>query len=269
MERLDYEYHGLMAQTWDLFRGDTSNWSDRAFFLEIIEDYGQPVLDVGCGTGRLLLDYLAQGIDIEGVDVSPEMLALCREKAQRLGLQPTLYQQAMEDLSLPRSYHVILVPSSSLQLVLDPALVAEAMRRFFAQLEAGGVLVMPFMRLWQPGDPLEHDWQLTGQVIRPEDGVLARRWSRSSFDPATELEHTEDRYELLRPDGARDEIVTSEHHWRSPATRSYTQQQAIELYQTAGFTNIQLRRQCSPQPADLDDTLFSVIGQKPLTLAAL
>lgn len=34
-----------------------------------------------CGTGRLLLDYLAQGIDIDGVDNSPEMLALCRPDA--------------------------------------------------------------------------------------------------------------------------------------------------------------------------------------------
>lgn len=259
MAQPDYEYRGLMAQTWDLFRGDTSKWPDREFFHELILTYGQPVLDVGCGTGRLLLDYLAQGIDIEGVDLSPEMLALCREKAQALGLHPTLYQQAMEDLSLPRTYRVILVPSSSLQLVLDPALAAQAMRRLFAQLESGGVLVMPFMRLWQSGDPLNNDWHLTGEAIRPEDGLLARRWSRSSFDPATELEHTEDRYELL----LADEIIASEHHRRSPATRSYTQQQAIDLYQAAGFTNIELRRQFSPQPADPDDTLFSVIGQKP------
>lgn len=259
MDQPDYEYRGLMAQTWDLFRGDTSSWPDRALFLDLILTHGQPVLDVGCGTGRLLLDYLAQGIDIEGVDLSPEMLALCREKAEALGLNPTLYQQAMEDLSLPRAYRVIIVPSSSLQLVLDPALAVQAMRRLFAQLESGGVLVMPFMRLWQPGDPLENDWHLTGEAIRPEDGLLARRWSRSSFDPATELEHTEDRYELLR-DG---DIVASEHHRRSPATRSYTQQQAIDLYRAAGFTDLELRRQFSPQPADPDDTLFSVIGQKP------
>jgi SAM-dependent methyltransferase len=259
MDQPDYEYRGLMAQTWDLFRGDTSKWPDRELFHELILIYGQPVMDVGCGTGRLLLDYLAQGIDIEGVDLSPEMLALCREKAQALGLNPTLYQQAMEDLNLPRTYRVILVPSSSMQLVLDPALTAQAMRRLFAQLESGGVLVMPFMRLWQPGDPLENDWHLTGEAIRPEDGLLARRWSRSSFDPATELEHTEDRYELLRAN----EIIASEHHRRSPATRSYTQQQAIDLYQAAGFINIELRRQFSPQPADPDDTLFSVIGQKP------
>lgn len=263
MDQPDYEYRGLMAQTWDLFRGDTSGWPDRAFFLDLIRAYGQPVLDVGCGTGRLLLDYLAQGIDIEGVDLSPEMLALCREKAKALGLNPTLYQQAMEDLILPRTYRVIIVPSSSLQLVLDPTLAVQAMRRLFAQLESGGVLVMPFMRLWQPGDPLETDWHLTGEAIRPEDGLLARRWSRSSFDPASELEHTEDRYELLHPEGIRGEIIAREHHRRSPATRSYTQQQAIELYQAAGFTDLELRRQFSPQPADADDTLFSVIGQKP------
>ncbi len=55
----EYEYRGMMAKTWDLFRGDTSNWEDRTFFLEIIQASGQPALDVGCGTGRLLLDYLA------------------------------------------------------------------------------------------------------------------------------------------------------------------------------------------------------------------
>jgi SAM-dependent methyltransferase len=75
----DFEYRGLMALSWDLLRGDTSNWSDRAFFQDVIRRRGEPALDVGCGTGRLLLDYLGQGVDVDGVDVSPEMLDLCRE----------------------------------------------------------------------------------------------------------------------------------------------------------------------------------------------
>src|SRR5437764_10224020 len=112
-----YEYFGLKASTWDLSRGDTSNWSDRAFYLDIVREFGQPVLDVGCGTGRILLDFLAQRIDIDGVDNSPEMLAVCREKANKFGLTPTLYQQSMESLDLPRNYRTILVPSSTFTLI--------------------------------------------------------------------------------------------------------------------------------------------------------
>jgi ubiquinone/menaquinone biosynthesis C-methylase UbiE len=78
MSAEDYEYRGLISQAWDLLRGDTSNWGDRAFYRDIIRASGQPALDIGCGTGRLLLDYLADGIDIDGVDVSPEMLDICR-----------------------------------------------------------------------------------------------------------------------------------------------------------------------------------------------
>ena len=54
----DYEYRGMIASSWDLLRGNTSKWSDRSFFRTIIADNGQLALDVGCGTGRLLLDYL-------------------------------------------------------------------------------------------------------------------------------------------------------------------------------------------------------------------
>jgi ubiquinone/menaquinone biosynthesis C-methylase UbiE len=114
-----YEYRGVLASTWDLLRGDTSDWPDRPFYRDIILQNGQPALDIGCGTGRLLLDYLADGIDIDGVDNSPEMLAICGEKAQKLGLHPTLFQQSMEALDLPRRYRTIMVPSSSFQLVTD------------------------------------------------------------------------------------------------------------------------------------------------------
>src|SRR5271168_2093708 len=116
MSSLDYEYRGLMAATWDIKRGDTTNCEDRIFFRDIVHQYGQPALDVGCGTGRIVLDYLSEGVDIDGVDNSPEMLAICRVKAQQRGLQPNLYQQTMETLDLPRRYRTILVPSSSFQL---------------------------------------------------------------------------------------------------------------------------------------------------------
>jgi ubiquinone/menaquinone biosynthesis C-methylase UbiE len=84
------------------------------------------------------LDYLTEGIDVDGVDNSPEMLAISRRKAQELGLQPVLYQQAMEALELPRAYRTILVPSSSFQLVTGAEAAVEAMRRFLRHLVPGG-----------------------------------------------------------------------------------------------------------------------------------
>jgi ubiquinone/menaquinone biosynthesis C-methylase UbiE len=254
-----YEYRGLMAATWDLFRGDTSQWPDRFFFREVIARSGQPALDVGCGTGRLLLDFLGEGVDIDGVDNSREMLALCRAKAMPRQLHPNLFEQAMEALDLPRRYRTIVVPSSSFQLVIDPAAAAEAMRRFFAHLFPGGVLAMPFMSVVPT--PEEEDWRLSREAERPEDGALVRRWSRSHYDPAHQLEHTQDRYQVLR-DG---EVVQEESHERSPATRGYSQAQARQLYAAAGFNQLQVLDGFgwTPASAQEEGELFCVLGTRP------
>jgi ubiquinone/menaquinone biosynthesis C-methylase UbiE len=267
MSTEDYEYRGLIAQAWDLLRGDTSNWADRPFFRDIIRASGQPALDIGCGTGRLLLDYLADGIDIDGVDVSPEMLEICRQKAQKLGLHPTLYQQHMEALDLPRSYRTIIVPSSSFQLITDLRDAAEAMQRFWSHLEPKGTLVMPFMiPLDWPATGLivAVDWELVAEQVRPEDGLLIRRWTRATYDIEHQLEHTEDRYEVIR----EGQIIETEHHSRSPATRWYTPAQAIKLYEDAGFTTIRILKGfthelASPSDSIAKDTVFTVLGQRP------
>ena len=261
---MDYEYTGMIAAAWDLLRGDTSDWPDRFFYRDLIIHHGQPALDVGCGTGRLLLDYLAQGIDIDGVDNSPEMLAICAEKAQKLGLHPSLFEQAMERLDLPRTYRTIMVPSSSFQLLTNTQHAREAMLRFFRHLEPGGVLVMPFMLTWKgsTAQPIvQGEWKLAGEALRPEDGKTIRRWSRSTYDLPHQLESTEDRYEVLQ-DGA---VIATEAHARSPATRWYTQEQALHLYQEAGFTTMRILKGFSQQPASPEDTVFSIIGTRPMS----
>jgi len=252
----NYEYYGMMAEFWDLFRGDTSTWEDRFFYLDVVKKYGQPVLDVGCGTGRILLDFMQQGIDIDGVDNSPDMLARLHQKAEKLNLHPAVYQQEMHELSLPRKYQTILVPSSSFQLLLDAALPPVAINRFYEHLLSGGVLVMPFMTLWKQGGPLESEF--TREVIRPEDGATVRRWQYSRFDPKTDLEDAIDRYEIIR-DG---KVIASEEHKQSPATRSYTQEQAVALYQKAGFRDIQVFHEFTFEPVKPEDDTFCVLGIK-------
>ena len=59
------------------------------------------------------------------------------------------------------------------------------------------------------------------------------------------------------------QVIASELHRRSPATRSYTQAQARQLYEAAGLVDIQLYSQFRPEPAASDDTLVTVVGTRP------
>ena len=118
---------------------------------------------------------------------------------------------------------------------------------------------MPFMILWQEGEPQETEWELSGEATRPEDGALARRWSKARYDVANQLEDTEDRYEVV----LGGQVIAAEHHRRSPATRWYDQAQAVALYRTAGFDQIRLYQGFSQEPAAPEDTIFSIVGRKP------
>ena len=255
-----YQYRGMIAESWDLLRGDTSQWPDRRFYRDRIAESGQPVLDVGCGTGRLLLDYLADGLDIDGVDNSPEMLALCMDKAAAQGLIPTLYQGLMETLDLPRRYRTIIVPSSSFQLVTNRDAACETMRRFRDHLEPGGSLVMPFMLPWvgrPPTSEQANEWRNVAERERP-DGALVRRWARGRFDLTQQLLHTEDRYELI-VDG---EVLQTEQHQHSPAERWYTQQQSLDCYHEAAFVNLRVYHEFTAEPATPGDRIWTIAGQR-------
>jgi SAM-dependent methyltransferase len=255
----DLEYTGLMARAWDPLRGDTSDWEDRALFLELIGELGQPVLDVGCGTGRLLLDYLALGIDIDGLEISSDMLDILRAKAASLGLDVTgrIYQGAMESHTLPRRYRVVLVPSSSYQLLTDPADAARAMRGFHDTLLPGGTLVMPWIDI-----PHDHPGG-ADEVFRDEatlpDGATVRRSYRAWYDAAAGLEHTDDRYELVR-DGV---VVATERKLRSPAARQYDRDTIVALHADVGLTDIRFLSEFTRHEARPDDRIVTTLARRP------
>jgi SAM-dependent methyltransferase len=259
----DYEYRGMMASAWDLLRGDYAAWPDRPFYRDVISRAGQPALDIGCGTGRLILDYLASGLDVDGVDDSPEMLDICRAKALDLGLTPALYEQPMQSLDLPRRYRTIFVPSSSFLLLTDKTDAAEAMRRFYEHLLPGGVLVMPFMFLW-PGHRPSADgewsaWYVSGERQRPEDGATVRRRQRARYHLDEQLEDTEDRYELL----VNGKVIATEEHQRSPAGRWYDREQSLAAHTSAGFADVHAVHEFTFEPASAEDRIWTVFGTRP------
>ena len=139
---------GVIARWWAEFNLDGP---EIGFFRPFVEA-GQPALDVACGTGRLLVPWLAAGLDVDGCDISPDMLALCRERALREGLtEPRLYAQAMHELDLPRRYRTIVL-CGGFGLGGHREHDVEGLRRLYEQLEPGGALVMdnevPYAQGW-------------------------------------------------------------------------------------------------------------------------
>jgi SAM-dependent methyltransferase len=130
-------HYGLVAKWWAEFNRDGP---EIAYFQKYVER-GQPALDVACGTGRLLIPYLRAGLDVDGCDVSPDMIALCREKAEREGLLPTLFVQPMHELDPPRTYRTIFV-CGGFGLGSSREQDLQALGRFYENLEPGGTLVL-------------------------------------------------------------------------------------------------------------------------------
>ena len=256
----DDAYHGLAVRTWDLWRDDTSGWPDRTVFRDVIASSGTPVLDLGCASGRLLLDFLREDVDIEGVDASAQMLDLVRAKASRHGLaEPVLHQQRLEELELPRRYATILAASSALQLVTEPASAQQALRRILHHLQPKGTLTGSFAFEWRPGEPLDTGWELLFEKPRPSDGAVVRCWTREWREPEHQLWHTEQRFEVE----VAGQVVESEQHRRSPEGRWYTQAQATELLATAGFVDIALFHGFTHEPVRPDDRLFWFTARHP------
>src|SRR5262245_27874612 len=131
-------HYGIVAKWWAEFETDGGPESD--YFGRYVED-GQPALDVACGTGRLLIPYLQAGIDVDGWDISPDMIALCRERAEREGLAPTLRVQAMHELDMPRRYRTIYV-CGALGVSGNREQNEHALVRMYEHLEPGGILLI-------------------------------------------------------------------------------------------------------------------------------
>jgi ubiquinone/menaquinone biosynthesis C-methylase UbiE len=253
-----YDYNGVIAEYWDLLRGDTSKWSSRPYFLKLIQESGQPALDVACGTGRLLFDYLGEGIDIDGVDFAADMIAVCRQKAEAMGVQPNLTVQTMQAMALPRRHQTIIVPSSSFQHLTNRDEAKQALHRFYDHLNPGGLLAMS-LRVFEPEDEIE--WEIDQEAIRPSDGAIIRRWFRCSYDALNRLQNTEDRYEIIQ----EGDIVESYSFVATPYLTWYTVAEALALLQATGFEAMQAHADFTFAPAAEDETSFIVLGKRPLS----
>jgi len=123
--------------------------ADLPLWEELAERCGSPVLELGCGTGRVALHLARRGHQVIGLDSDPELLAVLRERASDFRhsgvgqeaealVEPLLADARDFELESPAS--LILAPTYLLQLLADPAERSESLRCIAAALRPGGIL---------------------------------------------------------------------------------------------------------------------------------
>jgi len=104
---------------------------------------GGPVLELACGTGRLLAPLASAGLAVTGVDSSEAMLRRATERLARLGLSAELFEQRMDHLQLaPATFRTIVCGLDSFGLLLKRADQASALRAARAHISHDGRLVL-------------------------------------------------------------------------------------------------------------------------------
>ena len=259
MSRVSLAYTGIVAETYDLLVTNDAI-GDAEYFRAVICDRGEPALEIGCGTGRLLLDYVADGLDVEGVDPSPDMLRICRRKMEQRGLTVTVHMQAMQSLDLARRFQTLFVPAGSFMLLTDRGDAEHALARFYAHLVPGGQVLIPLELPPAPalpaGSSREGVWTRRREGSRPEDGAAIECWERVRDDPVAQVRSSAIRYEITH--GGR----TIQRHEGIQTTRWYTQPEFCELLERAGFTQIAAQRGYTLRPAEPRDAAFVCVGRR-------
>jgi SAM-dependent methyltransferase len=253
-------HHGLVARWWAEFN---TQGPEIAFFRTFVERFGEPVLDVACGTGRLLVPYLAAGFDIDGCDASQEMLGFCRQRATAEGLSPRLFQQATHELQLPRSYKTI-VYCGGFALGVSRSQDQEGLNRLFAHLESPGALVLDHEVFYewpywskQGRAKLPLPWPESGDRKRTANGdELELQGRLLAFDPLDQSATRQIRATLWR----HGNIVQQEDFIL--LERLYFRNEVVSMLATAGFRDISVLSGYSHEPASPDSDLLVYVATK-------
>lgn len=177
---------------------------DREAVVHLAQEMDGPVLELGCGTGRLLLPLLAAGLPVTGVDISPALLAVARAKLAKVphGDQVTLVEADLRHLDLPHDYAFAFCTSNTLMHLTDAADQLTVLQRAAAHLRPGGLLMIDLFhpdiaRLVEVHGVME----LADQWVR-EDGTEVMKWSVRTLDLAEQLQETLFIYEEIGSDGS-------------------------------------------------------------------
>jgi SAM-dependent methyltransferase len=154
-------YPAFLAELYDVSPVVAAR-TDVPFFVELAQQARGPVLELGCGTGRILIPTAGAGCEITGLDSSGPMLERCRAK---LAAQPEevrqrarLVEGTMTEFDLGRQFALITTPFRSFQHLLTAERQLSCLAAARRHLAPGGRLLLDLFHT-NPRALCDTDWQ--------------------------------------------------------------------------------------------------------------
>jgi len=153
---------------------------DLPFYVDLAKQIGGPILEMGCGTGRVLLPIARMGIEIHGLDNAPTMLGILRERIQnepdQVRSQIALHQGDMRQFRGQKKYALVTIPFRPMQHMYTLEDQVAALKTGAFHLDDDGILALdvffPKFQLMDVGigeEMLELEWPAKshpGRIVR-------------------------------------------------------------------------------------------------------
>lgn len=230
MTAVEYERFADIYRVWTATANSTP--ANHPFYVEAYLAADGPVVELGVGDGRIAVDAAVRGRHVTGVDLSPAMLALCRERAAAAGVldRLTLLQGDFRSFVLSEPAALIALPYHSLGHLTSLDDKRAALGHIYTQLRPGGRFVFDDFLMTPARLEQMRRVQLRAEYDTP-NGQHALLWVTSLIDEAAQTMRVVTWEDLLNDDG-----VMVRRQYRPLSLSWITPAQAAALLAGAGFT---------------------------------
>ncbi|NNF00579.1 MAG: class I SAM-dependent methyltransferase [Pyrinomonadaceae bacterium] len=173
---------------YDLVHEKSEDSEQISFYEKQIERFGQPVLELACGTGTYLVTLQEKEVEIAGLDVSTEMLDGAEKRASRKELKSNLINADMRNFDLDEKFSLIFIAGNSLQHLNSVKDVESCFESVKKHLRPGGRFIV---EVFNPSlTLLNRDPQVRYFVgeYKTDDGWIVID-ENVFYDPATQVNH--------------------------------------------------------------------------------
>jgi len=206
-------YDSFIADYYDESPVVEGRLQDVAFYRDAAREFGDPVLELGCGTGRVTMALAQAGKRVTGLDVSERMLERAVEKRAAMRVEARervhLVQGDMTRFDLGEKFRLVIIPFRPLQHLLEVRQQVDCLECVRKHLAPGGRLILDVFQTdaERMHDPV-HQRETLVSEYKSRDGREVRISERvAAFHRAEQRNEVEMIFSVGHPGGRRERLV--------------------------------------------------------------